>query len=111
MGIVGEELLDYFRGYQDRCRMVELLDDAVKSLGKIRFDGDTVSAKRIEEAKNTLKDEADRIRFDNYDLWSNIIYRTSQMEGRNWRDGRDWERQRAQQQEESGRSRDSIEPK
>ena len=105
MGIIGEELLDYFRGYQDRCREVELLDDAVRSLNKIRFDGDTISANRVEEAKNILKNEADRLRFDNYDLWSNIISRTSQLEGRCWKEGRDWERQRAQREEELRRRR------
>lgn len=88
MGIVGEELLYYYRGYQDRCRAVELLDDAVRSLGKIRFDRDIECAKRVEEAKNTLKNEADRIRFENYDLWSNIVYRTSQMDERRWKGGR-----------------------
>lgn len=107
MGIIGEELLDYFRDYQDKCRAVELLDDAVRNLGKVKFDRDTEAAKRVEEAKNTLKDVADRIRFENYDLWSNIIYRTSQLEGRSWREGRDWEKQRALPQEESRRPQDT----
>ncbi len=77
-------MLNYFRDYQDRCRAVELLDDSVRSLGKIRFDRETEITKRIEEAKNTLKDEADETRFENHALWSNIVCRASQMEGRRW---------------------------
>ncbi len=89
MGIIGEELLDYFRDYQDKCRVAELLDDAVRNLGKIKLDSETEAAKRIEEAKTILKDQADTIRFENYDLWSNIVYRTSQLEGRSWRESLD----------------------
>ena len=87
---------------------MELLDDAVRDLDKIKFDRDTEPAKRIEEAKNTLKGEADRIRFETYDLWSNIRYRASQLEGRSWREGRDWEKQRILRQEAARRSRDST---
>ena len=89
MGIVSEELLDYFLDYRNECRALELLNEATKMLGKIELGIDRKPTKRILEAKEILEEEAIRIREENYDRWENIIYRASQLESRRWWEG--WE--------------------
>ncbi len=87
MGIVSEELLDYFLDHRNECRALDLLDEAVRVLGKIELGSDRKPTKRILEAKEILKEEATRIREENYDHWGNIMYRASQLESRRWWEG------------------------